>query len=339
MSEQVADRAVRIGVLGAAGIVKSALLKPAASVDGVQVAAIAARDRSRAGAYAAKHGIPLVHASYRALVEDPDIDAVYIPLPAALHAPWSLAAIEAGKHVLCEKPFTSNAAAAAEVAAAAKASELVVMEAYHSHYHPLRRQLQEILASGELGDIQTATATACAPIPPGADIRWNFSLGGGGLLDVGYYPLRLLRALFGEVGDVTATTKARGQIDGRLEAELVHVGGVTSRVVTSLWSWPLISMYLDVQGSRGRMRVGTPYHPQMGGRIRIETADGRRVERPDRRTTYEFQLLAFADAVRTGAQVPTGVDEATRQLLAIDRIYQAAGLSERPSVPRNAIDA
>src|SRR4051794_30906018 len=154
---------VRLGILGAAGIVRDALVRPAAKVHGVEVAAIAARDPDRAAAHATKHRIAKVHRSYEDLLADPEIDAVYLPLPSALHARWTIAAIESGKHVLCEKPFTSNAAAAEEVAAVAAGSDVVVMEAYHSHYHPIRQRLHEILDSGELGEIRSAVAVAGAP--------------------------------------------------------------------------------------------------------------------------------------------------------------------------------
>jgi predicted dehydrogenase len=136
------SRPMRIGVLGAARIVKNALIDPARLVDGVEVEAIAARDHERARRYAARHGIRFAHPSYQELLADPVLDAVYIPLPAALHARWAVAAIEAGKHVLCEKPFTSNTAAAEEVAEAAAGSDCVVMEAYHSHHHPLQARLR-----------------------------------------------------------------------------------------------------------------------------------------------------------------------------------------------------
>src|SRR5215510_12427319 len=122
---------IRIGVLGAAQIAPAALIGPAMDNAEVVVAAVAARDVSRAQAFAAKHGIPRVHDSYEALIADPDVDAVYNPLPNGLHGRWTRAALEAGKHVLCEKPFTANAVEAREIAASAAASNRVVMEAFH----------------------------------------------------------------------------------------------------------------------------------------------------------------------------------------------------------------
>jgi predicted dehydrogenase len=319
---------MRIGILGAASIAKTALLRPASEVKGVEVVAVAARDPERGAAFGQKHGIRAMR-TYEDLLRDPGIDAVYIPLPAALHAEWTIASLEAGKHVLCEKPFTSNAAAAARVADAAKNGP-VVMEAYHSYYHPRRARLQEIIRSGELGEVTDATATFDVPIPPGRDIRWNVELGGGALLDVGYYPLRLLRDLFGDVDVVAARARARGAIDARMEADLVHDTGVRSSMRCSIWSRRVFSMGLEVTGTAGVMRVGTPYHPQQGGVIRIRTDNGRRVERPDRRSSYVFQLEAFRDAVESGAPAPTGPFEAIAHQGAIDRIYRAAGLPVRP---------
>ena len=132
-----------IGILGAAKIAPAAVVKPARELDGVRIAAVAARDVGRARAFATKHAVPTVHDSYEALLADPDIDAVYNPLPNGLHAGWTLAAIEAGKHVLCEKPFTSNAEEADQVKAAADASGLVVTEAFHWRFHPLADRMLE----------------------------------------------------------------------------------------------------------------------------------------------------------------------------------------------------
>lgn len=324
-------RPVRIGVLGAARIVHEALVKPAGEIDGVVVAAVAARDRGRAEQFATKHGIARVHGSYEALLADPDLDAVYVPLPAALHAPWTIAAVEVGKHVLCEKPFTSNAADAEAVAAVAAASDLVVMEAYHSHYHPLYGRLREILASGELGTIRRADASFCVPIRPGGDIRWNLALGGGGLLDVGYYPVRALTELFGEpVAVPEAQAWLRDGVDRRLDARLALPSGVDGRIVSSMWSRKAFAMGLEVRGDVGRMRVSFPHHPQMGTRIRIDGRNGRRVERAERRSTYSYQLEAFRGAA-SGAQAPaTDAAAAVRNMRTLDAIYAAAGMQPRP---------
>ena len=180
---------LRIGVLGTARISATALLGPAASTPEVTVAAVAARDQYRAEAYAEQHGIPVAYGGYEALLGDPDIDAVYNPLPNSLHGPWTMRAIAAGKHVLCEKPFASNAHEAAQVADAASASGLVVMEAMHYRYHPLIRRLRELV--GELGPVRHIQCWTSFVIGNEDDIRYDYDLGGGALMDGGCYALDL----------------------------------------------------------------------------------------------------------------------------------------------------
>ena len=139
---------VRIGILGASRFAPMILIKPARNNDEVMVAAVADRDFSQARAFAAKHGIARVHESYEALIADPDVDAVYIVLPNSLHGRWTRAALAAGKHVLCEKPFMANAAEAREITELAAASDRVVMEAIQYRYHPLTLRVEQIIASG-----------------------------------------------------------------------------------------------------------------------------------------------------------------------------------------------
>ncbi len=146
---------IRIGVLGAAAIVPLALTNPAQSVPEAQILAIAARDPKRAYKFAQKHHIPRVHQTYSALLADHDIDAIYNPLPNSLHAEWTIKALKAGKHVLCEKPFSSNAAEAEEMARVAGETGLVLSEAFAYRYHPLTARVKQVIMSGELGKDQT----------------------------------------------------------------------------------------------------------------------------------------------------------------------------------------
>src|SRR5512139_3630913 len=145
---------VRMGILGAAVIVPTALTGPARSVPEVEVAAIAARDPKRAAAFARRHGIPRVHPSYADVLADPAIDAIYNPLPNSLHAEWTIRALRSGKHVLCEKPFASNSAEAGEMGRVAAETGLVLSEAFAYRYHPLAARMKEILASGEIGQVE-----------------------------------------------------------------------------------------------------------------------------------------------------------------------------------------
>src|SRR5260221_6595910 len=142
---------IRIGVLGAAAIVPSALTKPARNVPEVQVATIAARDPRRAVNFARTLHIPRVHKTYADLLADPEIDAIYNPLPNSLHAEWTIRALRAGKHVLCEKPFASNAKEAIEMASAADETGKVLSEGFAYRYHPLTARIKQALQSGELG--------------------------------------------------------------------------------------------------------------------------------------------------------------------------------------------
>jgi predicted dehydrogenase len=322
-------RSVRVGVLGAARIVEHALLTPAADVDGLDIVAIAARDRSRASTYAAEHSIPRVLEAYEDILAATDIDAVYIPTPAALHGIWMRRAIKAGKHVLCEKPFTANADEAAEIAPLAEGSGLVIMEALHSRYHPMWPRIREHLRSGEIGSIQQANAIFTVPIRNSADIRWRLELGGGALMDLGYYPLNMLRYLFGEPTVTSATAVDVSGVDALLTADLAFPDSVAGRLTTSMREEDGIATELRVIGSAGEIYVQMPYHPHMGGLMTITTAAGAVTEEPDPRSTYFFQLLAFRDAVRDGGPILTGPDAATAAMRAVDAIYRAAGMSPR----------
>jgi predicted dehydrogenase len=150
---------MRFGILGAATITESALIEPASATDGVEVWSVAARDLARARTYADKHAIPHVRSSYQALVEDPEIDAVYVPLANSLHARWATAALDAGKHVLCEKPLTSNAPQAAEAVAVAERNDRLLVEAFHWRYHPVAERMIDLTMEASLRFSEGLAAT------------------------------------------------------------------------------------------------------------------------------------------------------------------------------------
>ncbi|EHB49743.1 Trans-1,2-dihydrobenzene-1,2-diol dehydrogenase [Mycolicibacterium rhodesiae JS60] len=322
---------VRIGVLGAAQIAPAALIDPAKDNAEVMVAAVAARDASRAQAFAAKHGIARVHASYEALIADPDVDAIYNPLPNGLHGKWSRAAIEAGKHVLCEKPFTANADEAREIAALAAKSDRVVMEAFHYRYHPFALRAEEIIASGELGALQRVDAAFCFPLPKFSDIRYNYSLAGGAMMDAGCYAVHMLRTLGGGTPEVvSAQAKLRdSQIDRAMTAEVRFPAGHTGRLRCSIWSADLLRISLRVTGDRGELYVLNPLLPHLFHRFSVRSDRGKRVERFPRRATYAYQLDTFAGAVLRGEQVRTTPEDAIQTMTVIDSIYRVAGLPVR----------
>ena len=212
-----------IGVLGAAAIVPMALTNPARSMPEVQVLAIAARDPKRAHAFARKHHIPRVHQTYSDLLSDPEIDAIYNPLPNSLHAEWTIRALRAGKHVLCEKPLASNACEAEQMARAAQQTGLVLSEAFAYRYHPLTSRVKEIVSNGQLGTIRHIEAQFCFLLPSTNNIRFNYELAGGALMD-------MMRRLNEERGatfvfsthDPMVMERAKRVIrlrDGRIEAD------------------------------------------------------------------------------------------------------------------------
>jgi predicted dehydrogenase len=325
---------VRIGVLGAARIAPAALVKPARLVGRVEVAAVAARDRSRAEAFAGRHGIPAVHDSYESLLADPSLDAVYIPLPNGLHARWTLAAIKAGKHVLCEKPFTANAVQAREVATAAEQSGLVVMEAFHYRYHPLGRRMAELAQGGELGAIQRVETSMAFPLPRFSDIRYDFSLAGGALMDAGCYAVHALRLLSPgdpEVTTARALTMRRDQrVDRAMTARFRLPGGGTGQVSASLWSSAVLAFRARAVGDRGTLTVTNYVAPQYWSRFIVTTSGRRRRERFDGEATYVHQLRAFAAAVGGEPANLTPPSDSIVTMSLIDDIYTAAGLPLRP---------
>ena len=333
---------LRIGVLGAARIAPAALMRPARAVEGVEVTAVAARDPQRARRFAARYGIATVHADYAAVLADPDVDAVYVPLPNGLHAEWTLAALAAGKHVLCEKPLTSNTAQARGVADAADRSGLVVMEAFHYRYHPLMARVRQLLDDGAVGRIRRLRASLCFPLYRFSDIRYRLDLAGGATMDAGCYPVNLLRFLAGtEPTVVSARAELRTPgVDRAMTAQLRFpgpdgadgsddAGGIDAELVASLWSRRLLSLSAQVWGDAGRLRVFNYIAPSTYHRLTWHSGGRRHSEQVPGETTYTHQLRAFLSTVRDGGPVPTSARDGVANMAVIDGIYRAAGLEPR----------
>ncbi len=322
---------LRIGILGAARIAPSALIRPARSVDEVSVAAVAARDETRARAFARKHGIAKVHSSYDAMLDDPDIDAIYNPLPNGLHGHWTIAALNAGKHVLCEKPFTANAAEARQVAAVAKGTDRVVMEAFHYRYHPFTARALEIMGSGELGAVRHIETWMCIPLLLPKDIRWQLSLAGGTLMDVGCYALHQLRTYAGAEPQITSARVKllRPGVDRWAQADARFADGRTGRITVSMMSARLVSLGARITGSDGTLSLVRPTVPQFMGRLTVDAGGAKRTEKASKEPTYLHQLRAFAGAVLRDEPFPTTVDDAVANMEAVDAVYRAAGLPVR----------
>jgi predicted dehydrogenase len=322
---------VRIGILGASSFAPTTLINPARENDDVVVAAVGARDMPSAQAFAAKYGIERAHGSYEALVADPDLDAVYVLLPTSFHGRWTRAALAAGKHVLCEKPFTANAAEAREIAELAAKSDRVVMEAIQYRYHPLTLRVEQIIASGELGKLQLVDVALCVMLPKFSGNCYNYTFAGGALMDAGSYVVNMVRTFGGSTPKVvSAQAKLRdAQVDRAMTAELRFASGHTGRARCSLWSSDLFRARAKVVGERGELRVLSPAAPHLFPRLSIRSSGGKRVERFPRRVTYAYQLDAFAAAVLRGEPVRTTPEDAVENMTVIDGIYRAAGLPLR----------
>lgn len=325
---------IRIGILSTAAIDGPALLEPVAINPDVEIAAVASRDAARAEAYAAQHQIPRAVVGYQELLDDDQLDAVYISLPIGLHGQWTIKALQAGKHVLCEKALTANAAEAELVRQAQAESGLVMMHAFHNRYHGLLHRVQQIIDAGELGPLTHLEADFDVPEMPAGDIRWNYDLAGGVTPDIGIYPIDWVRVLAGRQPVVTAAEAVVSpddlRVDAVLEAELDFGEGLTGRVRGAMGQGGAPRQTAQLTGERGTLAIEGFVHPQRGNRL-VLSVDGRdRVERvAGRPTSYAAQLAAFVAAIADQAPYPTDVSDAIATMQIIDACYQAAGLPLR----------
>lgn len=323
---------LRVGVLGAAGIAPQALIQPTRRRDDLVVAAVASRRPQAAAAYAHKHQIPAWYDSYAGLLADETIDVVYNALPPSEHARWSVAALETGKHVLCEKPAAMNATQARQMIAAARRTGRRLMEAFHDRYHPLSDYVLGLRTSGELGEINSVEGTFTAPIPFDTNsIRHDPAVGGGALMDLGCYPVHWLRTFVGEEPEVIAASATANGLgaDETIEASLRFASGVEGRVFASMSEDHTFTASLVVRGTRGTLVVDNPVLPHNGHSVRL-TLDGiQRTLTIGGRETYDYQLDALVQAVVGGTPVPTESGDLVANMTAIDAIYHAAGWPRR----------
>ncbi|MFD7599837.1 Gfo/Idh/MocA family protein [Streptomyces mirabilis] len=329
------DEPLRIGVLGAARIAELSIVGPARAT-GHRLVAVAARDRDRAEAFAARHGVERVADSYASLVTDPEIEVVYNPLANSLHGPWNLAALQAGKHVLTEKPSASNAAEAAEVHEAVAKAGTVFMEGFHYLFHPVTRRLHELLDRGELGNLRHVETTVAMPSPPDDDVRWQLPLAGGALMDLGCYSLHAQRMLAPWAGGAPRLVATRGGekaraagVDEWLDVDLEFPDGATgsARCHMAHHTW---QMRCRVVGSRGEATAVNFVQPHLDDRVVVRTAAGERTEELGRRSSYTYQLEAFAAQLRRGTPLTLDAADALTTMRLIDDCYRAAGFPVRP---------
>ena len=328
---------LNIGILGAARIVPNALTKPANLLDNVQVRSIAARDYSKAKSFAEEHGIPVVMNTYSEVIADPQIDAIYIPLPNSLHAEWSIKAMQAGKHVLCEKPIANNKEDAQRILDVSRETGKFCVEAFHYVYHPLMHRIQAILDSGVLGEITHFESEFSSPTIKDNNIRFDYDLGGGAIMDMGCYPINILRRLSGQepsVDNAEAILLAGNpQIDQSMRADFNFPSGASGTVRCAMRGNMDKKISLKVVGALGELEVDNPFLPHLYHQITVNTIEESWTEKldgDDIQSTYYYQLRDFAEAIlNNDLKTPTGLEDGIKNMEIIDQVYTKAGLKQR----------
>ncbi|MGI5237971.1 Gfo/Idh/MocA family protein [Dactylosporangium sp. CA-139066] len=293
---------VRIGVLGCADIALRRMLPAIAARPGVAVAAIASRDPAKAAEHARRYGCRAV-SGYAELLDRDDVDAVYVPLPTGLHAEWVAAALRAGKHVLAEKPLTTDAARTERLLAEAAARGLVLMENVMFVHHAQHGAVRRLMAAGAIGEPRSLHATFAIPKLPDDNIRYRPELGGGALWDVGVYPVRAALHIFGPdlrvAGAVLSAGSAR-RVDISGAALLATPSGVTAQLSFGL-EHAYVSAY-QVRGSAGHITVDRAFTPPADDVAVLLVTRGSVTEEvrlaPDDQVGNTVD--AFAQAVRAG---------------------------------------
>jgi D-xylose 1-dehydrogenase (NADP+, D-xylono-1,5-lactone-forming) len=314
---------LRLGVLSTARIADK-LIDGARSAEGIELVAVGSRDRARAEAWAAERGIPRAHGSYEDLLADGEVDLIYNPLPNALHVPWSVRALEAGKHVLCEKPMARDPAQVDEAFDAAERAGRLLMEAFMWRFHPQTEAMVRLLGEGAIGRPRVLRASFGFDIV-GRDenVRWSGPLEGGALMDVGCYCVSGMRLLCGEPVRVSGEAVTGGDgVDARFAGVLRFADDVLGVFDCGMDVTPLHG--IEVVGDAGILRSADPWH---GGSPALTVQ--RAGEAPEPVTTvavdpYCRELEAFAAAVRDGAPAPLGREDALGQARTIAALYRSA---------------
>jgi predicted dehydrogenase len=323
---------LNIGILGAARISDDGIVDPS-RVFGHRLVAVAARDRSRAEAFAAQRGVERVHQTYAEVIDDPDVEVVYNALVNSLHAKWNQYALNAGNQVLSEKPFASNATEALLIRDVARTASGQIVEGFHYLHHPVNQRLRELVTSGELGDILKVDIELSIPGPPDSDPRWSLELAGGATMDLGCCVLNAARQLGRWLDQTPSVVRAevtlkKPDVDAAMRVELAYPGGIPGRL-----HWDMNAetrqMVWTVTGTAATAVVPAFAVPHLDNRI-VVTRDGSREERTlGDQTSYTYQLAALADTLQTGAEFLIDVDDLVANAELIDEVYRRAGLSPR----------
>lgn len=326
---------VRWGILSTADIGIHQVIPAIQAADRCRVTAIASRSLERATDAASALGIDTVYGSYGQLLEDPDIDAVYIPLPNHMHAEWSIAAARAGKHILCEKPIAMTVAEAEDMVAAADEAGVILREAFMYQFHPTWQRAKQLVDTGEIGDVVAINSWFSYYNDDPANIRNIAEYGGGALMDIGCYCIHLSRLILGSEPTGTKATVRRDPESGVdiATAGILEFGDRISTFTCSTRTEP--DQRVDIVGTEGRIHVEIPFNIPIDRTTRIFVTAGGNAPTEPATVTLEFepvnqytlQAAAFAEAILDGASLPDVGPEAVHNIRAIERVFAATGPS------------
>ncbi|HBG98647.1 MAG TPA: oxidoreductase [Rhodobacteraceae bacterium] len=320
---------VRWGILGASGFARAEMAPAIHLAEGGLLAALATRDPARAAPFVACYPGLRIHESYDALLADPDIDAVYVPLPNDMHVPWTLRAAAAGKHVLCEKPIALRADDIDRLIAARDASGKLIAEGFMVVHHPQWARVRAMLADGAVGDLRRVDGAFTFCNGDRGNIRNIAERGGGALYDIGVYPTVTTRFATGaEPVAIAARAACEGGVDVLAEVR-ADFPGFTLQFHVGTRLAPRQEMVFH--GTRGWLRLPAPFNAAVAGEAQIHwrRADGTDlVERFPTARHYVLQIAAFNRSVRTGAAYPCPLAFSRGNQAMLDRIFAAAGLRD-----------
>ena len=317
---------IRAGLLGAARIAPKAFITPAKARGDIDIVAVGSRSPDKAQTFIAQNALPKARAvSYEAVCTDPSVDIVYCALPPAAHLEFVSLALENGKAVLCEKPFSMTADEAQIMADISARTGVFLMEGYHYFFHPAFKFLSAQIAKGVIGDVTGFRGEFSHPIPnrPG-QLRYLRALGGGALMDLGCYPLHAFRQLIGEPDIVSASAVMTGDVDSAMTAQ-VKCGDVPGEIICDMGPQAAGVVRLEIEGTSGQIVFDSFVAPQNGHNIAVSTGGQTQNYEIEGLSSYAAQLEAFVTALGDSGH-PLSPADSVLQMRAIDEIYAKSGL-------------
>lgn len=310
------------GLLSTARINRQ-LIPAIRAVERAELVAVASRDDDRAQAYALEWGIPHALGSYQAMLDDPNVDAIYIALPNSLHAEWAVRAAWAGKHVLCEKPLAISVAECDQIIAAAQAAGVVVMEAVMYLYHPLLQRVRQLVQEGAVGQVKLVRGTFSFFLDRPADVRWEPSLGGGSLWDVGIYPISFMRWLLGEPLEVFGwQTLSKSGVDESLVGLLRYENGILGTVNCSFQQ--AFRMRVEVSGSAGTLTSTNPFHADTESRFLLRRGEAEEILSMAGPDAYQCEVEALTAAVFDKTELLVPLSSSRANVATLAALYESA---------------